>query len=71
MAEYIKRETVLESINRIIADCNPDHFDLNEKESYGKWMLNNGINLGISGAMTAVRDLPYVVMETKAEAKEK
>lgn len=55
---YIEREAALDFISANTIDCNPDHFAMETKEGYGKWMHNSGWDGGIVASRCAVKDVP-------------
>lgn len=59
----IDADALIASVSVEICDCNPDHFDLEDKEGYGKWMLHNGFNTGITAARVRIKDAPTVIPE--------
>ena len=60
MDDYISRDAAINAISQNTANCNPNDFNLQDKESYGQWMLNNGFNIGIAMAKVDIDQIPAV-----------
>lgn len=59
----IDADALLEQLKAYVVDCNPDHFDLNDKESFGQWMHANGINVGCVESELIVESTPTIDAE--------
>ena len=57
----IDADALIASVSAETCDCNPEHFDLEDKEGYGKWMLHNGINTGITAARVRIKNAPTII----------
>ena len=56
----IDADALMEQLKAYVVDCNPDHFDLNDKESFGQWMHANGINVGCVTSELIVESMPTI-----------
>lgn len=66
--DLISRQTAIKDLERLIKDCNPDHFvghqkfiefiDDAEIGSFGDWQFTNGFNIGLTAAEIAIEKLP-------------
>ena len=66
MNEYVEKQTIINDILNCISDSSPDHFDLDTKEGYGKWMHANGENLSALVIALGVKEAkPADVRENK------
>ena len=63
--DLIGRNELIQSVSAETWDCNPDHFDLGDKDGYGEWMLHNGINTGIVAARVRIKDAPTIIPADK------
>lgn len=57
----IDADALLHSLDAEICDCNPSHFDLEDKDGYGSWMLRNGINTGIVAARVRIKNATTII----------
>lgn len=68
MSDLISRQDAIDASEKLITDCNPNHFvghqkfieymDNAEIGSFGKWQLANGFNMGLTAAEVAIKKLP-------------
>lgn len=58
--DCVSRESLLILLDADTQDTNPYHFNLEDKESYGEWMLNNGFNTALVQARIYTNKLPSV-----------
>ena len=68
--DLINRQTVIKDLEKLIKDCNPEHFvghqkfielmDDAEIGSFGNWQFANGFNIGLTAAELAIEKLPSV-----------
>ena len=68
MNDLISRQTAIDAPEKLIKDCNPDHFvghqkfiefmDDAEIGRFGNWQFANGFNLGLTAAEVEIKNLP-------------
>lgn len=73
MDDTISRKAALDASEKIIKDCNPEHFvghqkfikymDNVEIGSFGNWQFANGFNMGLTAAEVAIEKLPSAQQE--------
>ena len=73
MDDAISRKAALNASEKIIKDCNPDHFVGHQKfikymddveiGSFGNWQFANGFNMGLTAAEVAIEKLPSTSSE--------
>ena len=68
VGDLISRKAAIDSPEKLIKDCNPDHFighqkfigfmDNVEIGSFGNWQFANGFNMGLTAAEVTIKNLP-------------
>lgn len=68
MSDLIDRQAAIDASEKLITDCNPEHFVGHQKfikfmgsaeiGSFGKWQFANGFNMGLTAAEVAIKKLP-------------
>lgn len=76
MNDLINRQDAIDAPEKLIKDCNPDHFvghqkfiefmDNAEIGSFGNWQFANGFNLGLTAAEVEIEKLLSVQPEVLA-----
>ena len=66
--DSISRQAAIDAPEKLIKDCNPDHFvghqkfiefmDNTEIGSFGNWQFSNGFNMGLTAAEVTIKNLP-------------
>ena len=79
MSDLISRQAAIDAAEKLIKDCNPDHFvghqkfiefmDNAEIGSFGNWQFANGFNLGLTAAEVAIKNLPSAQPDLPIKAK--
>ena len=69
MKDYISRQAAIDTSEKFIKDCNPEHFEGQQKfieymdddeiGSFGRWQFANGFNMGLTAAQVAIKQLPF------------
>ena len=78
MDDTISRQAAIDTPEKFIKDCNPEHFVAHQKfiefmdnaeiGSFGNWQFANGFNMGLTAAEVAIKQLPSTQPEITEEA---
>lgn len=79
MDDPISRAEAIDASEKLITDCNPEHFVGHQKfikfmgsaeiGSFGKWQFANGFNMGLTAAEVAIKKLPTIDAEPVRHGK--
>ena len=75
LMDLIDRQAAIDAPEKLIKDCNPEHFvgqqkfiefmDNAEIGSFGNWQFANGFNMGLTAAEVEIKKLPSAQPERK------